>query len=272
MQQQPPEWLTLFIAVHGTKGVIALAWWVGARHALEIRELEGSFPFLQLVQTGQEPSTLLDTLSALSGVPETTTISAETYSRTALNRTLFAETDLPLVINEPETQEATTFDWDELKPLFNNCIRRTVSRVADPMREDQKFSRGLVLLREEPLELAMRERTVQLHVAPAVPVNRRWPAIAVQRLKQLGRDTDSLTLSPTARRQLVYRVGGTQAHIEAMHDEMGAGLSHRQARNHAQLIALVYALTDIFGLPEDVCGRAVRDIHDMAYEKTEIPF
>lgn len=272
MQQQTPEWLTLFIAVHGTKGVIALAWWLGARHAVEIRELEGSFPLLQVVQTGPEPSSVLDALSALSGAPETTVISAATYSRTALNRTLFADTDLPLVIDEPENQEAATFDWDELKPLFNNCTRRAVSRVEDPMRDDQKFSRALVLLRQEAFSPALQQRTVQLQVAPAERVNCWWPAIAEQRLQQLGRHTDALALSPTARRQLVYRIGGTQAHIEAMLDEVGRGLSHRTARNHAQLIALVYTLTDVFGLPEDVCGRAIRDIHDMAYEKTDIPF
>ena len=37
-----------FVAYFGARGVVALAWWMGAAHAARIREHQNSFPFLQI--------------------------------------------------------------------------------------------------------------------------------------------------------------------------------------------------------------------------------
>lgn len=270
MQQQTPEWLTLFVDAHGTKGVIALAWWIGARHAVEIRGLEGGFPFLQVVAPGPDTSTLLDTLSTLSGLPETPMIKPGACTPAALDRTLFADTNLPLVINEVDSPGATPFDWDVLKPLYNNCTVAALGRRSAPSQASRTFSRGVALLVKEGDSPVLDARTVLLNAAP---VEQPRPSEqAFQLLKQLGSSADALSLDPSAWRQLVYRIGGTQGHIDMLQEDLGNRLPHRHARNYAQLIALVYALNDIFKLPEGQRLKAIYAIRDMADVTAEVPF
>ncbi len=270
MQKQTPKWLTQFVQAQGTSGVIALAWWIGARHAVEIRELEGSFPFLRIIHSAPGPCVLLKTLSTLSGSPAQSHLACARFKPGALNQALFADTNLPLVLEEMGGPGDDFSDWDMLKPLFNNATRREVSRTVDPRHSEQTFARGLVFVTHQNDGPALPCRTVRL-----VPDESNRPIarkLAFQELLELERLGDVLALSPTAWRQMIYRLGNTQSHIEAVQEEIGKGLTHRHAKNHAQLIALVYAIADIFCLPEDECARAVRDIHDMAYESLEIPF
>lgn len=270
MQHQAPEWLTLFIDAHGTKGVIALAWWVGARHAAEIRDLEGSFPFLQVVPTGPEPSLLFATLSTLSGSSATPVINAAACTSSALIRTLFAETNLPLVIAEVEKPGSAVFDWDALKPMFNNCSWGAVSRNGDQRCAGKTFARGIAVLTSEIDNPALQARTVRLNADQAEQP--RPSELAFRLLQQLGSLPDVLALSTSAWRQLIYRIGGTQRHIEMLQEELGNRLPHRHAKNYAQLIALVYALDDIFHLPGGERSRAVQSIIGMADETAEVPF
>lgn len=274
MPQQTPEWLNLFVDAHGTKGVIALAWWIGARHAVEIRELEGSFPFLQVVAPGPDASTLLDTLSTLSGLPETPMIRPGACTPAGLNRTLFADTSLPLVINEVDSQGATPFDWDVLKPLYNNCTVAAVNRSSDPSQAGKTFVRGVAILAKETENEvdnpALHARTVVLNVDQVEQP--RSSERAFQLLRQLGSNADALSLNPSAWRQLVYRIGGTQGHIDMLQEELGNRLPHRHAKNYAQLVALVFALDDIFHLPEGQHSKAIYAVRDMADATAEVPF
>jgi len=270
MPQQTPEWLNLFVDAHGTKGVIALAWWIGARHAVEIRELEGSFPFLQVVAHGPDASTLLDTLSTLSGLPETPMIRPGACTPASLDRTMFADTSLPLVINEVDSPGATPFDWDVLKPLYNNCTVAALSRRSATGQAGKTFARGIAILTKEIENSALLARTVLLN---ADQVEQPRPSErAFQLLKQLGSSSDALSLSQSALRQLVYRIGGTQGHIDTLQEDLGNLLAPRHAKNYAQLIALVYALDDIFHLPDGQRLKAIFAIRDLADATAEVPF
>lgn len=270
MQHQTPRWLTLFVDAHGTKGVIALAWWVGARHAMDIRDLDGSFPFLQVLPSGPQPSALLATLAILSGAPETPMIRTAACTPSAFNRTLFAESTLPLVIEEEPQPGNSAFDWDSLKPLFNNCTWGAISRSVDPHRAGKSFARAIAILTSEIHSPALQARTVQLNADQAEQI--RPSEIAFQLLQQLGSCADALSLSPLARRQLIYRVGGTQRHIDMLQEELGNRLPHRHAKNYAQLISLVHAVDDIFHLPEGERSRAIQTLIDMADTSAEVPF
>lgn len=270
MQPHTPEWLNLFVDAHATKGVIALAWWIGARHAVEIRDLEGSFPFLKVVTPSPDASTLLDTLSTLSGSPETPMISPGACTPSALHLSMFADTSLPLVINEVESPGAAPFDWDALKPLFNNCTVAAFSGRSSPSLAGKTFARGVAIMAKETENPALHARTVLLNADRAGAL--RPSERAFQLLQQLGSRSDALSLSPNAWRQLIYRIGGTQRHIDMLQEELGNRLPKRHAKNYAQLIALVYALDDIFHLPEGERSRAVQTIIVMADETAEVPF
>lgn len=274
MQKQTPEWLTHFITAFGTSGVIALAWWVGARNASEIRDIQGSYPFLQVLPTDPDrldANDLLAAVSALSGAPDAAVISHAKHAPAALNRALFDDTNLPLVLTEMGGPGDSFDDWAMLKPMFNNCSWHAITPNIDARCSGKKSTRGLVFLAERGAGPGLAGRTVELSIGLKSLTGAML--LAEQILRQgPGNRYDMLSLDPTAWRQMVYRLGGIEQHIHSMTDELGKALSHRDAKNHAQLICLVHVLVDAFHLPEDEASRAIRNIHDMAAYTVDIPF
>lgn len=274
MQKQTPEWLTHFITAFGTSGVIAMAWWVGARNASVIRDIQRSFPFLRVVPAGPDPldrSDLLATLSVLSGADDAATLSQGRYKPAALDRALFDDTTLPLVLTEMGGPGDSFNDWDMLKPMFNNCSIRSVNTAPGVDHSDNRFARGLVFVAESGDGPALPGRTVELSVKLSCLVGAMKLAERVSHHRS-GNNPDMLALDPIAWRQMIYHLGGIEQHINSMSDDIGKALSHRDARNHAQLICLVRTLVDAFGLPEEEASNAIRNIHAMAAGTVDVPF
>lgn len=90
MHKQTPEWIDLFHTCFGPKGLVALAWWLGAMHAKRIRDLQGSYPFLLVDgDTGVGQDSLIATLWRLTGQPNAQNVTPETHTKTALMVRLF---------------------------------------------------------------------------------------------------------------------------------------------------------------------------------------
>lgn len=274
MQQQTPKWLTHFITAFGTNGVIALAWWVGARNAVEIRDMQQSYPFLRIVPAGSDSldvKDLLGTLSVLSGFKDAEFFANANYMPLALRHSLFVDTTLPLVLTKMDLSDTSFDDWDALKPMFNNCTLHSTSRRVAPEPPDKPFTRSLVLVAERGEGPVLPGRTVELAIDLKCLVGAM--KLAEQVIQQSGgRAHDILALDATARRQMIYRLGGVVEHIHSMADDLGQALSNRDAKNHAQLICLMHVLVDAFHLPEDEASRAIRNIHGMAAGTVDIEF
>ncbi|WP_110972858.1 hypothetical protein [Pseudomonas huaxiensis] len=274
MQQETPKWLTHFTTAFGTSGVIALAWWVGARNAVEIRDMQRSYPFLRIVPAGSDPldvNDLLGTLSVLSGAKDADVISRAKHAPAALKRALFDDTNLPLVLTEMGGPGDHFDDWSMLKPMFNNCSSSSITPSIDVTASDKRSARGLVFVAERGAGPGLPSRTVELSIDLKCLAGAM--KLAGQVLQHRPSDGhDMLSLDPTAWRQMVYRLGGIEQHIDSMTDDLGKALSHRHAMNHAQLICMVHVLVDAFHLPEDVASNAIRNIHDMAAGTVDIPF
>ncbi|MCP5751357.1 ATP-binding protein, partial [Klebsiella pneumoniae] len=66
-----PAWGGDLWRAFGAKGYIALAFWLGALFAEQIRAVQKSYPFLEVVgEPGSGKSTLLEFLWRLSGRPD----------------------------------------------------------------------------------------------------------------------------------------------------------------------------------------------------------
>lgn len=276
MQKQTPEWLTHFITAFGTSGVIAMAWWVGARNASEIRDVQRSYPFLRVVPAGPDQldvNDLLGTLSVLSGAKDADVLSRAKHAPAALRKALFDDTNLPLVLTEMGGAGHTFDDWDMLKPMFNNGSFRSVaiSTGIDAHCSGKRFARGLVFVAERGEGPGLPGRTVELSVDLKCLVGAMKLAEQVLR-QRCDKGHDLLALDPTGWRQMIYHLGGIEQHINTMAEDQGKALSRRDAKNHAQLICMVRTLVDAFGLPEDVASNAIRNIHDMAAGTVDIPF
>lgn len=274
MQQQTPKWLTHFITAFGTDGVIALAWWIGARNAVEIRDMQQSYPFLRIVPAGSDSldvQDLLGTLSVLSGAQNSEVVSRAKHSPAVLKRALFDDTSLPLVLTDMRGAGYRFDDWDMLKPLFNSCSSHSINPGINSASPEKRFERGLVFVAERGNGPGLVGRIVDLAVDLKCLVGAM--KMAEQVLQQSPvRGHDMLALDATARRQMIYRLGGIAEHINSIAEDLGQAISNRDAKNHAQLICLVHVLVDAFHLPEDEASRAIRNIHDMAAGTVDIEF
>ncbi|MFV2945278.1 hypothetical protein [Pseudomonas japonica] len=269
MQQQTPKWLTHFITAFGTDGVIALAWWLGARNAVEIRDLQQSYPFLRIVPAGSDSldvKDLLGTLSVLSGFKDAEFFANANYTPLALRYSLFVDTNLPLVLTKMNGHGTHFNDWDALKPMYNNCTLHSTSHRVAPEPPDKPFTRSLVLVAEHGDGPNLPGRTVDLSVDLKCLVG------AMKLAEQVLHAHDMLALDANARRQMIYRLGGIAEHTNSIADDLGQAISNRDAKNHAQLICLVHVLVDAFHLPEDEASRAIRHIHGMAAGTVDIEF
>ncbi|WP_241388275.1 hypothetical protein [Pseudomonas aeruginosa] len=260
MHKQTPEWIDLFHTCFGPKGLVALAWWLGAMHAKRIRDLQGSYPFLLVDgDTGVGQDSLIATLWRLTGQPNVQNVTPETHTKTALMVRLFNSDNLPVVL-EP----ATHFDWDMLKPLFNNCS----FSVHDGVSVSSTYESAIAIVGRADGSPAFASRVVNLKQEQVGVNTQRSTA-----LQALGTYCENQFAVPHHRQDLVaYSLGKTGHYISALHDDMGDSLDARTALNHAQILALLDALNSLYDLPDQAHTNAHCEVWDMAWRRVQLPF
>ena len=257
-----------FAAYFGPKGVVAMAWWMGAVHADRIREDHGSFPFLQVVgDAGIGKTRLLNYLQTLTGqIPYAyglgqTTIAARVRTAASLGN--------QVVIYEKEDDERHLFDWDELKPLFSQGCPEFAAK--DGWTEPYTFKGALAITARQPLRCseAVRSRMVTVnfsdddsHSTRIRPDSLRW--VGACAASAFGARVGQLeewiagnlhSLVPDYKGQLLH--------------EFAERLSPRIALNCAQLLALVDMLETFVPISPTLRVEVQREIRQMAAQSAE---
>lgn len=238
--RQTPKWLELFITAFGAKGLVVLAWWLGALHAERIRNLQHSYPFLEVTRSAGsgKSSTLLSVLWQLIGIDQCSHLSPAHASNRGLLRKFNAVVDLPVVLEEIES-DSTPFDWDALKPCFNG------DAVGYQRGTATKFRGALVILGNPPLSEALCSRFVIVELDHS-----QCTEASAQALQDLfdmhsAGGFDFYDTAKAAGERLEGLLQHTTAYFIEPHD------NKRAAFNHAQLHALLGVLDDLFVLPTD---------------------
>lgn len=261
MQTTPtPKWLELFTTAFGAKGLVALAWWAGAYHAERIRNLQGTYPILQINgEPGSGKSTLVNNLWSLSGAPTWEELSPRTHTFSGLLIQLTKAANEPVVINDVENpHESTLFDWDALKPHYSvGPVRHTAG--GEPVH----FRGALVIVGTGPNILKQRSVEVQLKRAEQAPER----SAAVQALYDLHLNELEGCLATVKAHQdmAVFCMGKAEALAFELADQVNAQLTIRDARNHAQLIALLDFLDTLFHVPAVALKAAKTAVREMAW-------
>lgn len=248
--RQTPKWLNLFITAFGAKGLVVLAWWLGALHAERIRAAQRSYPLLEVTGTCPAHSSLiLSVLWKLIGSEQNHTINLAQSTRAAVLRSVHSAMDMPVVIEEPDRQAADSepFDWDALKACFTG--ERMTFRRGGAQAEEVKFRGALVIVGNPPLSEALRSRFVFVELDHSQRTEE-----AVQAVRDLldmystGEIDFEGTFEDTVKAagdRLEGLLQHTTAYFVQPHD------NKRAAFNHAQLHALLGVLDDLFVLPTD---------------------
>ena len=171
--QHSADWLPDFTRVYHWQGLTALAFWLGSLFAQQIRREHQSFPFLELTgEPGAGKSTLIELLWRLCGRDFYEGFDPTKSSPAGRRRTFAQVSNLPLVLIESDrsgeaaSSKLKTFDFDELKPLYNG---RAVGTLGVANRgndtEDPLFQGSIVIAQNAEVEgsEALLQRIVHCH-------------------------------------------------------------------------------------------------------------
>jgi hypothetical protein len=259
-----------FAAYFGARGVLAMAWWMGAVHAARIRQDQNSFPFLQIVGTaGSGKTLLLDYLQKLNG--QTPYSHALAHATPAGRARTFASAGQRIVICEEQGELGQSIDWDELKPLFSSG---SVSlRSGDGRSEEVTFRGALVITANQPLDCsdAVTSRMVMLDLSAT---DAHTPRIRPEAIGNLNA-SEASAFGVEVAQSGEWICGSLQAFLPAYKGQLtrkyGACLNARTALNCAQLICLIDLLCNLLAIPQDLQLETRKLVHEIAFLDT-IPY
>ncbi|MDH0894663.1 MULTISPECIES: hypothetical protein [unclassified Pseudomonas] len=261
MHKQTPNWLTQFLIAFGAPGLVALAWWAGAFHAQRIRELQATYPILQITgPAGSGKTTLVSSLWGLSG-SEPVSYSANTCSMGALLAFLARAVNRPVVIDESGYDSNENFDWNALRECYDGKPMST--RGTGIPAEGMRFQGALAFIGGEGEVL--NRRIVNVHLPRLHPSEAQRNAIQALNELQVGHFTEFVETVRANTVQVAYRLGHVAAYVESMQEDMGPDLPTDSARNHAQLRALLDLLDDLFQVPDEALHQGHCFVNDMAW-------
>ena len=263
-----------FVAYFGARGVLVLAWWMGAAHAARIREDQNSFPFLQINgAAGSGKSLLLDYLQKLNGQSHCGhSLAHATQAARARIYANAVNADWPIVICESYGESADqSFDWDGLKPLYNSCP--VTFKSGEDQSQTQTFKGALVITANPPVEcsdaLSSRMIMVDLSAKDAQPTRIRPDAIAEVDLIQAS----AFGLEVKDREAWIsnnIRYYGPACQKELL-EKYGSALNARTALNCSQMLVLLDLLCNWLSIDDALRLETRKLVHDIAFLDT-IPY
>lgn len=261
MQKQTPKWLDLFLTAFGPSGLVALAWWAGAFHAQRIRELQLTYPILNITgNAGVGKSTLVANLWKLVGSSDAENRNLSTCSMGALLAILARTVNRPVVLEEDRFGH-DGYDWNSLSECYSGgTIAR---RTSDPVVAGVRFQGALAFVGGELETINRRIVNIHLQWQPRTADNNR----AIQALYDLhlGDFTEFLTTVQESREQVAFRLGHVGAYVDSLKEDTENDISDDVARNHAQLRALLDLLADLFPIPANALHEAHCLVSEMAW-------
>ncbi|NUU37359.1 hypothetical protein [Pseudomonas sp. C2B4] len=241
-----------FWAVYGPEGVVALAWWIGAQHANELRANQNSYPFLEITApAGSGSSVLLSYLSKLIGKENYRCCSPEHATKTARLRNL-EQTGTDSIVYQDQPESAAPFDWDEIKTLYNGGSASYGTR--EETRE-VTFKGTLIISANQPVKCsdAVRSRMIDVRLKGRNFLDKPPHIEAMHQLTVEEASVFGQTIQEK-KEHLLFTVNKlVPVYVDALTQGLNfiRDLDPRGLHNCAQVMALVNVLSDLLGLANE---------------------
>lgn len=272
-------WWSDLWAAFGTRGAIALTFWLGSLFAEQIRAQCESFPFLEVIgEAGAGKTTLIEFLWKLLGRdgyegtdPTKSTLAgrARTYAQVA---------NLPLVLIEADRSNGTDkahtrqFDWDELKPLYNGTIGRSRGVKSAGNETYEPPFRGAVVISQNAV-VDGSDATLQRIVHMAFTTAHHTPEGGAASKRLSTRDmsvVSGFALRATRKeKELLAAFSEYLPGYEAMLQAHPRLKSVRICKNHAQLMALADCLEMVVPIAPAQKSEVFNALLEMAIERQQ---
>ena len=246
------SWWNNFHRVRGAYGTIVMAWWLGTYFAEQIRGLDRSYPFFELVgQAGAGKSRLLEFMWKLSGREDYEGFDPSKSTSVAVYRNFAQVANLPIALIEGDRNDEDgkaksfkTFEWDSLKDAFNGrSIRSKGVKNNGNDTYSPPFRAAVMISQNEEIQASEAMLTRIIHVK----LTRDGQTLET---KHIVDALDRLPIELTSR-FMAHAIKNEDAILQTYREQVrvyeqayhSRGVTHtRIALNHAQVCALIDCL------------------------------
>ncbi|SUX30176.1 toprim domain-containing protein [Chromobacterium vaccinii] len=275
------DWISNLWRCFGAKGIVALAYWFGSLFAEQIRERQKSYPFLEIVgEAGAGKSTLIEFLWKLRGRNDYEGFDPAKATTAARARNFAQVANLPVVLIESDRDSADSaagrpaknFDWDELKTAYNGrSVRSRGMKNGGNETYEPPFRGAIVISQNATVSAsdAVMQRICHLYFERAGHTEATKTAAGKLETATIDSLSGFLVRACKQEEQVLATLDANSLQHE-QHLLALDGVRHfRIAKNHAQLLSLVDALTLVVPLTEEQHSAAYRQIEAMAIERQQ---
>lgn len=275
------DWAKLLWFCFRQKGIVALAYWLGALFAEQIRAMQESYPFIEIVgDPGSGKSTIIEFMWKLVGRSNYEGFDPQKATIAARARNMAQVANLPIVLIESDRDSGDGsdklkqkgFDWDELKTAYNGrSVRSTGVKNGGNDTREPPFRGALVISQNATVAAsdAFMQRLMHVHfeLQPHTEASReafqllaRYPVAKVSGFALLATKAEAAILATVAER--------TPLHEKTL--DANPAIKHfRIVKNHAQLMALVDALSHVITMRPETTAAVHAEITRMAEERQQ---
>lgn len=274
------DWAKLLWYCFKAKGIVCLAYWLGALFAQQIRNTQEIYPFIEIVgEPGSGKSTIIEFLWKLVGRTNYEGFDPQKATVVARARNFAQVSNLPIVLIESDRDSGDGnnlkhkgFDWDELKTAYNGrSVRSTGVKNGGNDTREPPFRGALVISQNATVAAsdAFMQRLMHVHFAlqPHTDASReafqtlaRYPVNKISGFLLLACKAEAAIMKTLAERIPV--------HEKTLDDT--PGVKHfRIIKNHAQLMALVDALAHVIDMRPETIETVHAEITRMAEERQQ---
>jgi len=278
MNDYDASWLKHLWDCFGAQGLVALAYWLGTLFAEQIRDMQESYPFLEISgEPNAGKSTLIEFLWKLCGRTAYEGFDPQKATVAARARNFAQVANLPIVLIESDRESGDGdkikqkgFDWDELKTAFNGrSVRSTGVKNGGNDTREPPFRGALVISQNAKVAAsdAFMQRVMQIWLE-AKPVTEESRILFKKLASFPVKHCSQFILRATqAEAEILKTLTERYATYVKVLDDNKNVRQQRLIHNHAQLMALTDALRHLVKFSDDAHLAVLDEIIAMAEKR-----
>ncbi|WP_375714247.1 toprim domain-containing protein [Citrobacter portucalensis] len=272
------SWANDIWTAFGTKGYVALAFWLGSFFAEQLRQRNKSYPFLEIVgEPGTGKSTLIEFLWKLCGREDYEGFDPSKSTAAARGRNFSQVANLPVVLIEGDrqsvegkTKNLRAFDYDELKSLYNGRASRALGiKTNNNETYEPPFKGAIVIAQNADVDGSEALLSRLIHIATDRSGQTPETTAAAARLEQMPVKTVSGFLIKTTSMAdiLLAEYDKHLAIAQQQFKAQGIIKTNRISLNHAQIQALLAVLPMVVPVPPERIQECWKYVITLAEER-----
>ncbi|WP_176013078.1 toprim domain-containing protein [Victivallis sp. Marseille-Q1083] len=246
-----PDWLTDYQGAFSWNGMVVLAWWLGTLFAEQIRAEFGYWPVMEVTgEQGTGKTQMIEFLWRCCGRSEYEGFDPSKSTLVGRSRTFQQVANLPVVLLEGDRESGKTWDYNEIKMLYNGRYGRAIGVKTSGNETIEGVFRGGVMIAQNAT-VATESDAVLARIVHVHCTKEHFTPEGEQMALRLNRMPTAdlcgfIGAAVTNERRLLRSF---RANFEKLDGEWLANhdIQNRIVHNHAMVAAWLHTLPELFG-------------------------